>query len=316
MFVTKYGSAWDGLPNTSGRKFWVSPTDGYTVNGDSYRASDGNGGLDPREALRSVNRAFDLVTADVGDVIVLLPGAHTAITANTTTAASIGADVAGVTLWGLSSGGGNPMRRRVTLSGVVADQTLNVTAADIEIANISFIGNATQTGSAFVDYSAAAGGLYVHDCLFDFTAATAGTSILGLDAIGAAPQVAVERCTFLSDGAFGAGLDLTATLDALVQDCAFLLQTGTWAAALTCGAATDRALIRRCQFIDFGGTMTIGINGTGATIANGVAIHDCRFGVTVSTPIGGFDAAEAMISENYDFGVGATDGGVLITAIA
>jgi hypothetical protein len=314
-YLTRYGALWGAIPQTGGRVFWVAPASSYTVDGRAYDASDGNDGLSPERALRSVARAITLATANVGDVIVLLPGAHTAINDSGTTATSIALNKAGLTLWGLNSGAGNPVRKRVTLEIVANDQIVNVTAADVEIAHIGFVGNASITGSAYVDFSAAASGLYVHDCLFDFTAATASTSILGLDATGAAAQIAVERCYFLSDGAFGAGLDVTATVDALVQDCTFAAQAGTWAAALTVGAATDRCLIRRCDFLDFNGTITAGIDGTGASVADGASIHHCQFGENVTVPIDNFDAGEAQISENYDFGIGATDGGVLITAI-
>ena len=44
-------------------------------------------------------------------------------------------------------------------------------------------------------------------------------------------------------------------------------------------------------------------------------IKSITFGVTVTVPVDNFDAAEAVLSENYDFGVGATDGGVLVVAI-
>lgn len=313
-YLTRWGGIWGSIPQTAGRVFWVSPSASYTVDGRSYDASDDNDGLSPERALRRLNRALALVTANVGDVIALLPGTHSV--ANTAgTATSAAANVAGVTIWGVDAGKGNPYRKRVLLQGVLTDQTLNVTAADIEIANIGFIGNATQTGSAYVDFSAAASGLYVHNCLFDFTAATASTSILGLDATGAAAQICVEDCTFISDGAFGAGLDLTATIDSLTRNCYFFAQAGTWAAALTTGAATDRCFIDNCRFLDFNGTITAGIDGTGATIADGVTVTNCRFGENVTVPIDNFDAGECQISENYDFGIGSTDGGVLITAI-
>lgn len=313
-FLTKYGSLWGAIPETAGRIFWVAPSASYTVDGRSYDSSDDNDGLSPEKALRRVNRAWALATANVGDVIVLLPGTHSA--ANSAgTATSVAASVAGVTMMGLPAGAGNPFRKRTVLTIAAADQTVNVTAADIEIAHITFLGDALNTASANLDFSSAAHRLYIHDCTVDVTAQTAGTSILGFDATGAAQHVVIERCVFHVDGAFGAMIDTTATLDSLVSDCVFNLSTGTLAAAITTGAATDRCIIRRCLFNDGGGTITAGVDGTGATIANGVVIHDNRFGVTVTVPVDNFDAGEAVISENYDFGVGSTDGGVLVTAI-
>jgi hypothetical protein len=256
-----------------------------------------------------------LCTANAGDIIVLLPGAHEA--ANTAgTATSIAANIAGVTMIGLPSTGTNFMRPRTSLTLVAADETINVTAADIEIANILFLGDALNTASAHVNFSAAANRLYIHDCAVDVTAQTAGTSILGFDAIGAAQHVVIERCSFTTDGAFGAMIDLTATVDTLVQDCVFNHQTGTLASAITEGAATDRSTIRRCLFNDGAGTISAGVNGTGATIAGGCLISDCRAGVTVTALATGWTSGEAELCNNFDFGVGGTDGGVIITATA
>lgn len=316
-YLTKYGTIWGQAPDFAGRVFWVAPSASYTVDGRAYSASDNNDGLSPERALRTVNRAWALVTANVGDCIVLLPGTHSAANA-AGTATSIAANVAGVKMIGLSRGHmnyGNPLYRNVKLTLAANDQTVNVTAADIEIAGITFVGDALNTGSALVDFSAAATNLYLHDCSLDVTAQTASTSILGIDATGAAQYVCIERVASICDGAFGAMIDMTATLDSLVADFMHIQQAGTLAAGITTGAATDRLHIRRPYIVDGAGTVTAGIDGTGATVANGVVVSDGRFGVGVTVPIDNFDAGECMICENYDFGVGATDGGALIVAI-
>jgi len=316
-FLTKYGTLWGQAPNFAGRIFWVAPSDSYTVDGRAYSASDDNDGLSPERALRRVNRAWSLVTANVGDCIVLLPGTHSAASTSGT-ATSIAANVAGVKMIGLSRGHmnyGNPLYRNVKLTLAANDQTVNVTAADIEIAGITFVGDALNTGSALIDFSAAATALYIHDISMDVTAQTASTSILGIDALGAAQYVCIERVVSICDGAFGAMIDMTATLDSVVSDYAHIQQTGTLASCITVGAATDRLHIRRPYIVDGAGTVTAGIDGTGATVANGCVVSDGRFGVGVTVPIDNFDAGECMICENYDFGVGATDGGALIVAI-
>lgn len=311
--LTRYGLMGDGMTASLGRIFWVAPSASYTIGGRTYSASDDNDGLAPERALRRVNRAWALVAANAGDVIVLLPGTHSA--ANTSgTATSIAANVAGVRMMGLG-GSQNPWAKPAKLTIAANDETVNITAANIEIEHITFLGDALSTGSANVNFSAAATGLYVHDCTVDVSAQTASTSILGFDAIGAAQYVIFERVISLCDGAFGAMIDMTATLDSKVVECEHIQSTGTLAAYLTAGAATDRLHIRRCYVVDGAGTVTAGIDGTGATIANGVNISDCRFGVGVTVPVDNFDPAEATLSENYDFGVGATDGGVLVVAI-
>lgn len=310
-FLTSYGTIVGQLPEFYGRALWVSPGATYTWGGRTFSASDDNDGLSPERALRRVNRAWAL--AQAGDTIVLLPGTHSA--ANTAgTATSIAANVAHLRMVGLKVGG-SPWTKSAKLTLAANDQTMNITAANIEIANITFVGDALNTGSALVDFSSAATSLYIHDCVIDVTAQTASTSILGIDATGAAQGVVIENVVSFCDGAFGAMIDMTATLDSKVVGCEHVQTTGTLAAYLTVGAATDRLHIRNCTVIDGAGTVTAGIDGTGASVSNGVAIYDCKFGVGVTVPIDNFDAGEAMISMNYDFGIGATDGGVLITAI-
>lgn len=310
-YLTSYGTVVGQLPDYPGRTLWVSPGDSYAWGGKTFSASNDNDGLSPERALRRVNRAWALASA--GDTIVLLPGTHSAAN-NAGTATSIAANVASVRMVGLNTGG-SPWVRSTKLTIAANDEAVNVTAANVEIAYITFLGDVLATGSAHVNFSAAATGFYIHDCTIDVTAQTASTSILGLDAIGAAQGVVIERVTSFCDGAFGAMIDMTATLDSKVVECAHSQSTGTLASYLTAGAATDRLHIRKCYVVDGAGTVTAGIDGTGATIANGVNISDCRFGVGVTVPVDNFDAAEATLSENYDFGVGAMDGGALITAI-
>lgn len=311
--ITKYGSFIGNIPAIVGRIFWVAPSLTYVVDGKSYESSDDNDGLSPEKALRRVNRAWALCTANTGDVIVLLPGTHSA--ANTAgTATSVAASVAGVTMMGLPCGKGNPYRKRTVLTCAAADQTVNVTGADIEIAHITFLGDVLNVGSANLDFSSAADRLHIHDCTVDVTAQTASTSILGFDALGAASNVLIENCVFHVDGAFGAMVDLTGTLLSVLQDCIFGLSTGTLAAAVTVGAATT-GIIRRNQFNCGAGTMTAPIDGTGATVANGVFLSMNLFGVNSTVTVDNFDAAEAVLSMNYIFTVGGGTGGTLTTVI-
>ncbi len=314
-YLTKYGSLWGAVPQTSGRVFWVAAGDSFTLDGTAYPASDDNDGLSPERPLRRVNRAWALVTANVGDIIMLLPGTHAACAAGTSTATSIAANVAGITMMGLPSlTGGNTLRPRAALQISAADEVINVTAADIEIANIAFVGLAATTAVATINYSAAGTRLYIHDCSFDVTAQTASTSILGIDAIGAASYLVVDKCVFHCDGAFGAAIDVTGVVDSLIQNCVFNLQTGTWAAVITSGAGTDRCTVRRNYFNDGAGTITVGVNGTGATVAGGVLINDNRCGVT-TTLAANFDAGEAELCNNF-VGAAGTPGGALVTATA
>lgn len=297
-YLTKYGTMWGDVPQTVGRIFWVSAGATTIVDGRTVTASDDNDGLSPERPLRTINRAWNLVTANANDVIALMRGAH-----DIGTETGITADIAGVRMTGIFAGG-NPSRKRVTLETSTNDQIVNVTAADIEIDNIEFVVSADQTGAACVDFSADADGLYIHDCSFDFTAGTAATTILGIDAIGAANDVTIRDCTFLVDGAFGAGVDMTGVLDGFVSNCHFLQSAGTWAAAITAGAATDRVIIDNCHFTATNAAvMTTAVSGTGATIASGVRIlPNCSYGDRVRGKANNFDAGESEGFSNIALG--------------
>jgi hypothetical protein len=60
--------------------------------------SDGNDGLSPERPLATIAQAIANCTANVGDVIVLLPGTHNATTlAGSTAAAALAFSKAGIT---------------------------------------------------------------------------------------------------------------------------------------------------------------------------------------------------------------------------
>ena len=307
-FLTGYGTLWSVIPQTTGRVFWVSPGATYTVGGETYSASNDNDGLSPERALRTIARAITLATADADDVIALLPGAHTVSTA------SLALTKARLTITGLPGGKGNRLRPRTSITtDITGDQIANITAANIEIAHLRFI---PITAAAALDFSAAADNLYVHDCSFDMATPAASTSTLGLDATGGASNVLIEDCYFEVDAAQGACIDMTGTLDSVVNRCWFQNSAGTHAASITAGAATDRLLIADCAWqITNAAAVTACIDGTGATIASGVLVKGCYFGDRNTVPVDNFDAGECELAENYEAGLGATDGGVLITAI-
>jgi hypothetical protein len=299
-----YGRLWGQIPSTAGQVFWVAPSASYTVNGQSYQASDDNDGLAPERALVTVDRAWNLVTADVGDVIVLLPGTHSP-------AASIAADVAGVTMTGLPGGAGNYLYQKTTIAAVTGDQNINVTAADIEIAYLHWI---PVTADSAIDLSAAADRLHIHHCSFDMITAAANVGTMGIDAIGAASNVLIDHCYFECDAAQGPGITAGGLLDSVIEDCDFSQTSGTWAAAITQAAGGRRLIIRRCLFHVGNGTMTVGILGTTGGEVSMAQIDNCIFADSVTNAVDTYDAGDCEIVECYQSGLGATDGGVLITA--
>lgn len=305
-YITKYGTIWGQIPQTAGRVFWVAPSASYTVEGRPYVASDQNDGLSPERAKLTLDNAIGSCTANVGDVIVLLPGSHS-------WSASVAADVAGVTIMGLPSGAGNPFRQRTSITTSAADEIINVTAANIEIAYLHVIPVTTKAG---IDFTSAADGLYVHDCSIDLFTAAANTGTKGIAATTAAQapsNIVIRNVHALSDGAQGPAVELGDPDGALVEDCSFTVRGGTWAVAVTVhGVTSQSTIIRRCHFAAQAGTMTDGIVGSDMTSTGQVGIYDCRFDENVTTPIDDFDAEGCNIAENYKASAdGSAEGGLL-----
>lgn len=299
-------SPWGFIPNSTGRVFYVAPGNSYTIDGEAYSASDNNDGLSPARALRTIDRAWNLVTADVGDVIALIPGTHT-VSDN-----SVGADVAGVTMTGIPSGRGNMMRpKTIITTDITGDECINVSAANIEFSHFML---RPITAADGIDLTAAADGFHMHNFSIDMATPAASTSTVGITG-AAANNVLIEDFYVECDGAQGNAIVATGLLDSMIRNFTILQSAGTWASAILCGAATERLHIDNGKFLPSNATLTAGVNGTGATIASGVLVTNCMFADSVTVAVDNFDAGECELAENYQLGVGATDGGVLITAI-
>ena len=309
-YLTKWGGLWGAVPQTGGRIFWVAPTASYTVDGRSYSASDDNDGLSPERALVTINRAWNLVTANVGDVVVLLPGTHSQT-------ASITADIAGVTMTGLPGGAGNILRQKTTIDGTLADELINVTASNIELGYLHVIGSSAV---AAINFSADADNLHIHHCSFDMVTPATSTSTIGIDAIGAASNVLINDCYFETDGPQGPSIDMTATLESLVENCVFLNTVSTIADQVTIGAATRGLIVKKCDFSATGTTSTVtdGIDGTASAQPRGVYVIDCRFSGTILNPVNGFTTATSCaVVESYQgtYGVTTLVSSALITIV-
>lgn len=304
-FLNQFGTILGTLPLNMGRQFFVAPSATYTLGGRSFVASDGNDGLSPERALLTVAAALTLTTASAGDMVVLLPGAHTAT-------ASLAMSKAGVILTGIPSTRGKMFHHGTSLTTSASDEVINITAAAIEICHLDIVGVTTKVA---VDFSSAANRLHVHDCFIDMTVPAVNTGTKGIAALGAASEVLIEDCYFLSDGAQGVAIDATAITASVIRRNYIVNNAGTWAAGCLTGAATANVIFEANIFYCSGTAMTVGVDGTGATIASGVAFVNNRFGSLVTKGVDNYDAGEAELSENYDFGVGATDGGVLVVAI-
>ena len=302
---------WGNIPNTAGQVFWVAPAAAYTVDGISYTASDSNDGLSPARAMLTLGAAITAATASVGDVIVLLPGAHS-------WAATAALSKAGLTIMGLPSGQGNARRHKTSVTTSASDEIFNVTAANIEIAYLHFI---TITAKAAVDLTAAADNLYIHNCSFDMFTAAANTATIGVGvtAIGnTARNVIISDCVFDIAGAQGPGVSLGDAQEAVVQDNVFSLRSGTLASACNVdGITSNTALVRRNYFYAHQATMSAGIlGGTDDGSTSRVTIVGNFFsGAEIVLPVDGFGTLNAKIAENYLAGAGAAAGGVLWSSI-
>lgn len=306
-YITKYGSFWGLLPQTSGRLFWVAPAASYTVEGRTYVASDGNDGLSPERAFLTTDYAIGQTTANVGDVIVLLPGSHTS-------AATITVDVAGITITGIPGSAPTPANRgssgairnksRITTT-LASGMVFTVTAADVEICWLDITSIVAGAG---ISASNAADRLYVHDCSFVFGAvdgtATFGITFpLGTGTTTTNDDSLIRNCFFLCSANAGPAVRAAGTVIGLtIENSTFQLKGDTsWDDVIEITQAGSlNTVIRDCDFFQESITvvMTDCIDTTGATGDGATAVYRCYFPQ-------GSDAFEAsatvdiMCAENY-----------------
>lgn len=289
-YITKYGSFWGMLPQTSGRLFWVAPAASYTVEGRTYTASDDNDGLSPERAFLTTDYAIGQTTASVGDVIVLLPGSHTGT-------ATITVDVAGITITGIPgstplpgarSNGGGPLNRSSITNTGTAGRIFSVTADDVEIAYLDL--QPTVAGGVGVYISMAADRTYVHDCsiIMDGTAAVTTYGIWYYDDVtGVNQRGRIRNCYFQSGTATTSGANGPAIIAGgsvrglVIEQCTFeLMGTAAWADAILSTGITNELTIRDCDFIqptNATTVMTDAIDVTLATTGGGCKVFRCYF---------------------------------------
>ena len=293
-YITKYGSFWGMIPQTSGRIFWVAPSASYTVEGVTYTASDGNDGLSPERAVLTLDFAVGLTTANVGDVIVLLPGDHS-------WAASVALDVAGITITGLPGGRGNPQFMRTSITTSAADQIINVTAANCEIAYLRIIPVTAQTA---IDYTAAADQLFIHHCSFDMNTPAVNVATRGI--FPTTPIIIVDRltvydCFFESDGAQGEAISPGDGTGYDFRNNTFICTAGTWALVALCtGLTTQTGSWIGNHFICQGGTaITKAISGGNLTKANAVYAAYNNASLACTMLFDDWTASDISMIENY-----------------
>lgn len=332
--LTQFGSPWGTLPVTNGRYFFVAPSGQYAIEGQTYSSSDNNDGLRPDRAVRTITYALSLVTANVGDVIVLLPGSHSV-------ASTVIINKAGVTITGVPgntpfrqnrrNAGGKRMRTQIT-STLVPTNTTNgaifqVAAVDVEVCFIHLIPIAA--GGVGIDISPTAGAadrLYVHDCTFALSG-TAATTTYGISIIAGVTanlvnEILVSNCYFVSgtdttSGANGPAVNVLASTHGLtIEQSTFELKgTAAWANAITVSASAASCLgilIRDNDFVNPTSTTTVITTAIRATtLTNPAALYALRNYVDAGTDFATAAAINVIaVSENYLASI-ATDGGLL-----
>ena len=311
---TKYGTLAGDIPGFLGRVFFVSPSASFYLQGDSIEASDNNTGLQPQHALRTVQAAINLATASAGDVIALLPGTHTS-------AAQVTITKAGLTFIGISpnfrdrESKAHGLASKVNWTSTLAGTAVALSVADTTFIGINFIPVTARTFMTGVTCPRTT----VVDCAITLSA-TASTSTKGLVFSGGSSadchfsNIAVLNS--IAASAQGPALDITALERVILEDSTFLM-TGTssaWAVAVQCGSGTT-GIARRNTFQALGvGTMTIGIDGTGVTVANSFVLENNRAGISPGAgAYKNFDADSASLIANYRGTASAGSGGTLET---
>jgi hypothetical protein len=328
--LTKYGTMWGAFPQTGGRMFFVGPGSSTVstvqIDGRAYQMSDGNDGLSPERPLSTIARALALVTANAGDIIVLLPGTHNLTTqGNNTAAAALAFSVAGVTVIGL------PFDDAVTHFGQSAQAIITApastvpavcTAADVSFLNVGFLG---VSGQKTVSYTTACNRLTFRGCYFDLTVGAASTAgVAGTGATQTPSNLLIEDSIFEVDNTGTSGsfaLDVSAAKRFLVRNSRFRFSAqGAAVAAHTTMIKVNAGAVGTFEDnkitaeLSATATITNGISGTTMT-ANG-SIHLIRniVGAVVTNPFTGFAAGDCDLALNYIGTVAGGTGGSLITS--
>lgn len=307
LFHRSRNDKWAG-PSVSipGKPHFVVPTTSYDTDWTTSLA-----GSWARENHQLVYNSIALALAACvdgrGDVIIPLSGTHTVSTA------SLAMNKAGVKIMGPEAWMGRPVFKPTAIltTNIAGDEIMNITAPDCALIGLTLT---PITASDALDVSAAGDGLLVESCHIDLYTPVVNVATVGLT-LGAAENITIRNSVFVSDGAQGNAIVGTGAIQSLIENCLIYNTAGTWASAILCGAATTGLFLVNNRILCYGTALTAGVNGTGATIASGVQCIGNQFGALVTVPVDNFDAGECELSENYHLGIGATDGGALITVI-
>jgi hypothetical protein len=193
------------VPATTGKYFFVSSSGG----------SNNHKGT-PEKPFATIDYAVGRCTASKGDVIVVMPGHAETISA----AAGIALDVAGVTVIGLGAGS---LRPTVTLDTSTATD-VNVSAANVTIKNIRFVGNIDSLVN-FIDIDEEY--CTIEDCVFVTSSTKEAVGFINMATTK--DNLTIRGCKFLqptdpagTDGAADTGaIFLVDSENILIENCEF-----------------------------------------------------------------------------------------------
>lgn len=327
-FLTKYGSFWGFLPLTVGRYFYVSPSASYEIEGKTYSASNDNDGLAPDRAFRTVQYAVDPDRSDPaveGDVIVLLPGAHTSAT--TVTIATTGLTITGIPgsrqhFNSRMPASGKRAKSRITNTGT-AGIIFTVSATDAEICNLHLAPTAAGgRGISLAPLSGAANRAYIHDVTVAMvgtaSATTYGITVPAGVTNDLLEDVLISHCYFqsgldTSSGANGSAVNALGTTSGMtIEQSTFELKgTAAWANAILLSQAGSKGIVvRDCDTINPTNTTTVittFLNATGQTIDGSTQIHRCYIAAGTDTATA-TAIVDVVLTETY---LASSGGGAL-----
>lgn len=304
-------SLWNRMQNEkfSGRAYaipglphFVRPTTDYqSYDVDAFAANH------HVKVYDTLDLALAACVAGRGDAIVLFPGNHTPT-------ASLAMSKAGVSIWGPEAWMGVKVRKpSASITGVTADQAMNITAPNCMIIGITCI---PITAQSFADFSALADGLVVKDCYIDLVTPVVNIATEGFTGLAAAENILFEGNTVWSDGAQGPALEITgANLNCLIKGNHFHVDTGSWASAVNL-ISPDGILVEENDATCGGTAMTACFTGSGTTVIGGVVFKRNVKGVLVTLLVDGFaTASHAELVSNHTATVGLGTGETLVTAV-
>lgn len=314
-YLTKYGSFWGMLPQTTGKYVFVAPAASYTVDGNTYDSSDDNDGLSPERAMRTIDAGHNKLTASVGDVLVLLPGVHT-VTATVTL------DTAGITITGIPGsasqhgerypGGSVRCRSQITTSEATGNIfTFTAAGDDVEI---GYLHLNLITGGEGIRIVLGADRPFIHDCTF----ANVGTASASSECIhfsssttGSVTGAIVRNCYFLAVGNQGPAIRALGTVLGLtIENSTFELQgTAAWDDAIEIlDAGSLGTIIRDCDFFEPTSVTTVitnCIDTTGCTIDGNTHIYRCYFTGDAKVGINSSATVDILVSDCWVAGTTA-----------